>query len=91
MALGLAAYLTWKFVVVGILVLHVLNSHVYLGANPFWSFLDVTARNLLSPIRWLPLGIGKVDFVPVVGIVLVFLIDEYGSRGLTKLFQHLPL
>ena len=91
MVLGLAAYLLWKYVIVGALLLHVLNSHVYLGANPFWSFVDVTARNLMVPIRWLPLRIGKMDFAPIVGIALVFLADEYGSRGLTKLFQHLPI
>ena len=91
MVLGLAAYLLWNYVIVGALLLHVLNSHVYLGANPFWSFVDVTARNLVAPIRWLPLRIGKMDFAPIAGIALVFLADEYGSRGLTNLFQHLPI
>jgi len=91
MVLGLAIYFCWKYLIVGILLLHTVNSHVYLGANPLWNFVEVTARNLLTPIRWLPLCLGKVDFAPIAGIALVFLADEYGSRALTKLFQHLPL
>lgn len=91
MVLGLAAYLSWKYLLVAILLLHTVNSHVYLGANPFWNFVEVAARNLMRPVRWLPLRVGQVDFAPVVGIALVFLADEYGSRALTRLYQHLPL
>jgi len=78
--LGLGTYLAWKYLIVGILVLHLLNSYVYLGNHPVWNFVNATARNLLSPLRWAPLRLGKVDFLPVAAIALVFLVTEPLSR-----------
>jgi hypothetical protein len=47
--IGAATYLAWKYLVVGILLLHLLNSYVYLGNHSFWNFINLTARNLLYP------------------------------------------
>ncbi|HEX3797547.1 MAG TPA: hypothetical protein VH413_02505 [Verrucomicrobiae bacterium] len=90
--IGLAAYLAWKFLVVGVLLLHLLNSYVYLGNHSFWNFINATARNMLFLLRWLPLRLGKMDFVPVIGIALVFLVCETFSRltvWLPPRFYHL--
>ncbi len=90
--MGLAAYLAWKYLIVGILLLHLLNSYVYFGNHFFWNFINATARNLLFPIRWLPLRLGKMDFLPVVGIALVFLACEAFTRlpsWLPARFYHL--
>jgi hypothetical protein len=90
--IGVAAYLSWKFLVVGILLLHLLNSYVYLGNHAFWNFINATARNMLFLLRWLPLRLGKMDFVPVIGIALVFLVCETFSRltvWLPPRFYHL--
>jgi hypothetical protein len=81
---GAAAYLMWKYLIVGILLLHLLNSYVYLGNQSFWNFVNVTARNLLYPLRWLPLRAGKMDFLPVAAIAFVLLLAE-GFRHL-----HMP-
>jgi hypothetical protein len=35
--------------------------------------------------------VGKVDFAPVAGIVLVFLFAELAERGLIALYLRLPL
>jgi len=78
--LGLGTYLAWKYLIVAILVMHLLHSYVYLGRHPVWSFVDVTARNLLSPLRWAPLRLGRVDFLPLAAIALVFLVTEPLSR-----------
>jgi uncharacterized protein YggT (Ycf19 family) len=43
-----------------------------LGANPLWDFVGATARNLLAPLRRLPLRIAKFDFAPVAGVILIF-------------------
>jgi uncharacterized protein YggT (Ycf19 family) len=74
--IGAAAYLAWKYLIAGVLLLHLLNSYVYLGNHPFWNFVNTTARNLLYPLRWLPSKIGKVDFLPLLGVALVFLAAE---------------
>jgi uncharacterized protein YggT (Ycf19 family) len=88
---GLAAYLIWKYLVAGVLLLYLVNSHLYLGTNPFWNYANVTARNLLAPLRGLPLHLGRVDFAPLVAVALVFLIDGFSSRGLVALFHRLPI
>lgn len=89
--LGLAAYLLWKYLIGAVLLLHLVNSHVYLGTSPFWYYVDATARNLLAPIRGLPLRVGRMDFAPLVGVALVFFIEQYGSRALAALYQRLPI
>jgi uncharacterized protein YggT (Ycf19 family) len=74
--IGCMSYLGWKYLIVGLLLVHLVNSYVYLGNQPFLGFINGTSRNLLTPVRWLPLRIGKVDFSPLVGIALVFLLSE---------------
>jgi hypothetical protein len=47
---------------------------------------------MLFLLRWLPLRLGKMDFVPVIGIALVFLVCETFSRltvWLPPRFYHL--
>jgi uncharacterized protein YggT (Ycf19 family) len=88
--LGLAALLIWKFLLLGLLVLHSLNSYVYLGNASFWNFVNITTRNLLGPISWLPLRIGKADFAPVLAIALVTAISTLGNQWLPKLYERLP-
>ena len=52
-------YLAWKYVIIGVLCLHVLNSYVYLGDHAAWNYLNATAQHLLHPLRSLPLRIGQ--------------------------------
>jgi uncharacterized protein YggT (Ycf19 family) len=89
--IGLAAYLVWKYLIVGVLMLHLINSYVYLGEHQFWSFVNATAGHLTSPLRRLPLRMGKMDFSPLVGMALILLAAELTQRGLTNLYQRLPL
>jgi uncharacterized protein YggT (Ycf19 family) len=91
LVIGLGWYLSWKYVIGGLLALHLVSSYVYLGNQPVWSFIALTGRNLLTPLRWAPLQLGKVDFAPLVGIALVFLVAELAVRGLTALYERLPL
>ena len=89
--LGVAAYLSWKYLIVSILFLHLLNSYVFLGTHPVWIFVNTTARSLLLPLRWIPLRLGRIDFSPLVGIALVFLVGEAASRlALTGFYKFLP-
>jgi len=88
--IGLATYLVWKYLIVGLLMLHLINSYVYLGEHQFWNFVNATAARLISPLRRLPLRLGKMDFSPVVGMALIFLAAELIQHGLTKLYQRLP-
>lgn len=85
--LALSSYLVWKYLIAGILGLHLLNTYIYLGGHSVWSFINATARRLLTPLRVIPLRLGKMDFAPVVGIVLVFAAGELIQNGIHR---HLP-
>jgi hypothetical protein len=90
LVIGLGSYLTWKYLIGALLVLHLLNSYIYFGKHPFWAYVNAEAQTLLSPLRVVPLRAGKVDFAPVVGIALVFLAAELAGRGLVSLYGRLP-
>ena len=90
LVIGLSSYLAWKYLAGALLVLHLLNSYIYFGKHPFWGYVNAGAQTLLSPLRALPLRVGKADFAPVVGIVLVFLVAELAGRGLVLLYGKLP-
>lgn len=87
--IGLRSYLVWKFLIAAILILHLLNSYIYFGRHPLWNYVNVLAKRLLRPLESIPLRAGKVDFAPVVGIALVFLLAELAERALNYLYGHL--
>lgn len=90
LVIGLGGYLAWKSVAAALLVLHLLNTYIYFGRHPVWNYVNVTAQTLLAPLRKIPLRVGKVDFAPVVGIVIVFLAAQLAERGLGWLYKRLP-
>lgn len=89
--IGLGSYLVWQFPAVAVLGLHLLNSYIYFGKHPFWNYVSATAQLLLSPLKTIPLRLGKMDFAPVVGMGLGFLAAAFAGRGLLWLYARLPL
>ncbi len=79
--IGLNSYLVWQFPAVAMLGLHLLNSYIYFGKHPFWNYVNATAQLLLSPLKRIPLRLGKMDFAPLVGIILVFLLVHLVENG----------
>jgi uncharacterized protein YggT (Ycf19 family) len=67
-----ALWLSLQYLLPVFLLLHLVVSYVYLGSNTLFEFIGATARNLLAPLRWLPLRIARFDFSPLVGVVLIF-------------------
>jgi len=88
---GADTYLTWKYLIGGLLAFHILNSYVYLGNHPFLTFVTVASQSILRPLRTLPLQFGKVDFAPLVMVAVVFTAAEFGRWALTRLYGLLPL
>ena len=72
--IGTALYFTLQYLLPVFLLLHLVTSYVYLGSNPVWDFVGVTARNLLAPLRWLPLRLARFDFAPLAGVILILLL-----------------
>ena len=71
---GGGIYFSLKSLLPVCLLLHLVISYVYLGRNPLWDFVSVTAQNVLAPIRRVPLRYARVDFAPLAGAVLIFLL-----------------
>jgi len=82
-------YLLWQFPIAAILALHLLNSYIYFGRHPIWKYVEATAQTLLRPLKGIYLRIGKIDFAPVAGIVLVFLIARLAGWGVGVLYKRL--
>ena len=72
--LGLALFLTLQYLLPLFLLLSLVASYVYLGANPLWDFVSATAANLLRPMRGWPLRLARFDFSPMVGVLLLLLL-----------------
>ncbi len=88
--IAMQGYLVWQFPIAAILVLYLLNSYIYFGRHPIWNYVDKAAQTLLKPLKGIPfLRIGKVDFTPVVGIALVFLIAQLAGWGIGVLYKRL--
>jgi uncharacterized protein YggT (Ycf19 family) len=89
--LGLTSFLVWKFLILALCLLYLINSYVYLGNSSFWKYVNTTGANLLSPLRRLPVSFGKLDLAPFLGMGLVLLVTHWAGRWLPQLFQQLPL
>ena len=71
---SLMLYWTVKYLLIALLAVHLIITYVYLGANPVWEFINTTSKNLLSPLRTLPLRLGRIDLAPILGIILVVIL-----------------
>lgn len=78
---GVSAYLTWKYLIVALLALYLVQNYVYLGRQPIWNFVEIAGRRLLRPLQRLPLRAGKVDLAPLVGIILILLFTHAAEHG----------
>jgi len=74
---GLALYFSLQYLLPPFLLLHLVTTYVYLGTSPIWDFVGATARNLLAPLRWLPLRVGRLDFAPVAGVVILLFLFHW--------------
>jgi len=72
--LTLSLVLTLKFVLPVFLILDLVASYVYLGVSPVWDFVASTSRNMLKPLRPIPLRLGKVNLAPVAGTLLILVL-----------------
>jgi uncharacterized protein YggT (Ycf19 family) len=87
--IGVALYFTLQFLLPVFLLLHLFATYIYLGRSPLWDFIGATARNVLAPLRWLPLRIARLDFAPLGGVVLIlFLLHWLPNLILGQMAEH---
>jgi hypothetical protein len=91
LVIGAVTFLTWQYLLLAVLFVHFVNSYVYLGPGAFWGYLSDTGRNLVAPLRALPLRVGKLDLAPLAGMAVVFWGFGWAERGLRLLSERLPL
>lgn len=89
--IGVGAWVTWKYVIAAVLVLHVVTSYVYLGNEPLWQFVSHTARQLLKPVSFFSLRMGRLDLAPLIMLAVVFAVAEALSRWLPAFYSRLLL
>lgn len=88
--LALSVLPAWKYIIIAVLAVHLVNNYVYLGNAPLWNFANATARNLLAPLHWIPLRLGKLDLAPVLAIGVVYAIARLATDGLFGMPAWLP-
>ena len=71
---GVGVIFSLKLILPAFLLVHLFASYIYLGKSPVLEFAELTARNILRPLNRLPLRLGKVDFTPVLVMVLILLV-----------------
>ena len=87
--IGIATVFSLKYLIPLLLLIHLLTTYVYLGSNPIWEFINATGRNLLRPLDWLPLRIGKLDLAPALVILLAILFFQaLPELGLRKMLEQ---
>ncbi len=72
--LTLTLLLSLKYLLPCFLVLDLVASYVYLGVSPLWDFVTTTSKNILRPLKPLPLRLSKVDLAPILGTILVLVL-----------------
>jgi uncharacterized protein YggT (Ycf19 family) len=91
LVIGADAYFAWESLIIVLMVIHTINSCVFLGNSSTWSFFHASAENLLKPIRWIPLRFGKLDLAPIAAIGLVLAAHVMAEPALTRLYQKPPV
>jgi uncharacterized protein YggT (Ycf19 family) len=72
--IGVGLYCSLEYLLPPLLLVYLVASYVFLGNNPLWDFVSSTARSILGPLKGIPLNVGKYDFAPLVGAVLLLLL-----------------
>jgi len=86
--IGAGAWLPVAYLLSCILLLHILNTYVFLGDYALWQFVTQTARRFLKPFLFLRLG--RFDFAPFIGVIVIVLAAGFLERFLESLYQSLP-
>ncbi|MGA4644148.1 hypothetical protein [Limisphaera sp. 4302-co] len=81
LVMGVGCGRAWVPVVTGLLVLYWLNLYVYFGRHPIWDYVARIGRRWVSPVRWLPLRVARMDFAPVALALLVGWVGSVADHG----------
>ena len=60
------------YLLMGLIGLYLLNSYVYFGEKDFWKNVNAAGTRLLTPLKPVPLVIGKIDLAPFIALALAY-------------------
>lgn len=87
--MALSAILGWRGILIFIVVAHIINTHVFLGNHPIWSYVDHTTNTLLGPLKKFR---GRFfDLGSILLLIAISLTAYILSSAFTRLFARLPL
>jgi uncharacterized protein YggT (Ycf19 family) len=86
--LGAVLCFTLKTLLPIFLFVHLVASYIYLGPSLLWDYVALTSRRILRPLRGLPLRLGRVDFAPLVGMILILLLLQALPSAFLKQFDR---
>ncbi|MEJ5238499.1 hypothetical protein [Limisphaera sp. VF-2] len=82
LVVGLNAWLVWKPLLTGLLLLYWLNLYIYFGSHPFWEFVGWCGRRLVAPWRRLGFQIRQLDLTPLVLVAGVWGVSHVAEHGI---------
>lgn len=83
--IALASVILWSWFFVILFLLQCVNTYVYLGAHPFWTFVSEVSAGFLKPLSFLRWG--KFDASPFAAIILLVAAAELLRPWVVQLFQ----
>ncbi len=91
--LTLSLVLSLKYLLPVFLLLDLVASYVYLGVSPVWDFVGTTSKNILRPLKPLPLHLAKVDLAPLLGTLLILVLLHWVPNAIQSELgrRHLPV
>ncbi|MGB9601571.1 MAG: hypothetical protein ACPMAG_02135 [Limisphaerales bacterium] len=85
--LSLCILFSLKYLVIIVCALFLCYTYIYLGVHPFWSFIGITGKRLLRPLRWLRFG--PIDLSALAMSLLVAYLSLLGERWFPLFYQRL--
>jgi uncharacterized protein YggT (Ycf19 family) len=74
LCISISAWLGLYYLIILLMISHLIHSYVHLGNWEGWDWLDGVSEKLLSPLSRLPLQWARIDFAPLVILLLNWLI-----------------
>lgn len=85
LAVGLGGWMTLRWPLTVVLVFGMFLNIVYVGSHPLWTYLESLLSRMLRPLRWLPLRIARIDFLPMIALIALWWVVWWWTLGIPAL------
>jgi len=85
--ISIYAWLALYYLIIILMVLYLIQSYVHLGNWEGWDWLEGVSERLLSPLTVVPLQWARIDFAPIVVLLLNWLCYLAADRMILAIYQ----